>query len=134
MDEKLKKDFLTKWSVYFNGARLPLVFFYSDKEPYAEFLGKMSPRRGAPTHCMIGLIRGAEKGKTIVFSKETMGCPGGGRYSGFTRGFRPKFNYFLSCGIPGEMEGERYKKIEDMDESFLTTPTWARILKRIKPE
>lgn len=66
---------------------------------------------------------------------------------------RPKFEYFLSCGIPGEMEGERYirtpemvldltfsvpmvkfmKMIDYMDESFLITDTWKKVLKRIRP-
>jgi len=27
---------------------------------------------------------------------------------------RPNFEYFLSCGIPGEMEGERYKRSPEM--------------------
>jgi uncharacterized protein (DUF169 family) len=27
---------------------------------------------------------------------------------------RPNFEYFLSCGIPGEMEGERYKKSPEL--------------------
>jgi hypothetical protein len=26
----------------------------------------------------------------------------------------PKFEYFLSCGIPGELEGERYKKTPEL--------------------
>jgi hypothetical protein len=28
---------------------------------------------------------------------------------GFTQELRPNFEFFLTCGIPGEMEGERYK-------------------------
>jgi uncharacterized protein (DUF169 family) len=33
---------------------------------------------------------------------------------GFTQELRPNFEYFLSCGIPGEMEGERYKKSPEL--------------------
>jgi len=35
-------------------------------------------------------------------------------YFGFTKGMRPNFEYFLSCGIPGEMEGERYIRTPEM--------------------
>ena len=33
---------------------------------------------------------------------------------GFTQELRPNFEFFLSCGIPGEMEGERYKKSQEL--------------------
>jgi hypothetical protein len=69
------------------------------------------------------LLSLARKGKPIAFSKETMGCQGGARYSGYVTGLRPQFKYFLSCGIPGEMEGERYKKTpEIVEESMKETP------------
>jgi hypothetical protein len=35
---------------------------------------------------------------------------GGKRYTGLTRDISPAFDYCLPCGIPGESEGERYKK------------------------
>ena len=114
MDERLKETFEAGWTKYFDGAPSPLVFFYSDHESYARFLEAMSPQTGTSARCIIARIRGAENGQPVAFSRETMGCPGGGRYSGFTKGFRPKFDYFLSCGIPGEMEGERYKKSPDI--------------------
>jgi hypothetical protein len=31
----------------------------------------------------------------------------------------PNFEYFLSCGIPGEVEGERYKKSPEMVEEVM---------------
>lgn len=52
-----------------------------------------------------------------------MGCQGGARYSGYATELRPRFTYFLSYGIPGEMEGERYKKTpEIVEESMKETP------------
>jgi hypothetical protein len=45
-----------------------------------------------------------------VYDAHTSGCSGGKRYSGFSHTLRPNFEYFLSCGIPGELEGERYKR------------------------
>ncbi len=32
---------------------------------------------------------------------------------------RPNFEYFLSCGIPGELEGERYKKSPELVKEHL---------------
>jgi len=119
MDKRLQQDFIAKWKKYFGGAELPLVFFYSDDEKYAKFLRPMSARSGAAAHCVIGVLSAARKGKPIAFSKETMGCQGGARYSGYSTGLRPKFKYFLSCGIPGEMEGERYKKTPEIVEDLM---------------
>jgi hypothetical protein len=31
----------------------------------------------------------------------------------------PDFEYFLSCGIPGKMEGERYKKSPEMVKEYM---------------
>jgi hypothetical protein len=31
----------------------------------------------------------------------------------------PNFEYFLSCGIPGQLEGERYKKTPEIVKSFM---------------
>jgi hypothetical protein len=119
MDKTLHKDFIGKWEKYFGGADLPLTFFYSDDKKYAKFLRPMSAQSGAAAHCIIGILSAARKGKPIAFSKETMGCQGGARYSGYSTGLRPKFKYFLSCGIPGEMEGERYKKTPEIVEDLM---------------
>jgi hypothetical protein len=49
------------------------------------------------------------QGQTVCLDQDSVGCPGGRRYLGFSDSIRPGFEYFLSCGIPGKMEGERYK-------------------------
>ena len=55
---------------------------------------------------MIGLLQNArKKGETVYFDKSHFGCPGGAYYMGFFESPRPNIEYFLSCGIPGEMEG-----------------------------
>ena len=46
----------------------------------------------------------------MKFDAGSIGCAGALRYLGFAESIRPDFEYFLSCGIPGKMEGERYKK------------------------
>jgi len=52
----------------------------------------------------------------------------------FKQELRPNFEYFLSCGIEGEVEGERYNRsmVDDMEDSFLTTQSWAKVNKLIK--
>ncbi len=123
MDKTFQQDLLRKWKRYFGGAELPLVFFYSDDEKYAAFLRPVPGQKRTAHRCLIAELSLARKGKTIAFSKETMGCQGGARYSGYAAGLRPQFKYFLSCGIPGEMEGERYKKTpEIVEESMKETP------------
>ncbi len=119
MDKIFQQDFVDKWKKYFGGAELPLAFFYSDDERYAEFVRPMMRRSETGAHCIISVLGAARKGKTIAFSKTTMGCPGGARYSGYSTKLRPKFKYFLSCGIPGEMEGERYKKTPEIVEALM---------------
>jgi len=71
--------------------------------------------------CMIGLLKKArKKGKTVFFDREHFGCPGGAYYMGFRDTPMPNIEYFLSCGIPGEMEGERYIKTPERAREFFT--------------
>ena len=115
MDQKFNIEFSEKWEKYFKGADLPFVLFYSDDEKYAECL---KPVDG--WMCMIGQLAPVlRKGKTLAFSAETFGCPGGHRYSGYPSEPNPMFKHFLSCGIPGEIEGERYKKTPELVEEYV---------------
>ena len=40
-------------------------------------------------------------------------------YNMFTQAGSPTFDYFLSCGIPGTVEGERYKKSPELVRAFV---------------
>jgi uncharacterized protein (DUF169 family) len=53
-------------------------------------------------------------GKPLCFTVDSIGCGGGKRYLGFSHEIMPDFEYFLSCGIPGRLEGERYKKSPEL--------------------
>ena len=69
--------------------------------------------------CMIGQLAPViRKGQTLSFTQETFGCFGGVRYSGFPSEDNPDFKYFLSCGIPGKLEGERYKKTPELSSNM----------------
>lgn len=104
MDIKFKDKFIVFWEKYFGGAELPVAFYYSDTER-AELA-----KAGKVSRCVIGAITPVRNGRSFTFDTDSIGCFGGKRYLGFAERLRPEFEYFLSCGVPGKMEGERYKK------------------------
>lgn len=114
MKKDLKDNFMAKWSKYFNGAELPICFFYSDIED-RKSLAK--PPKGH--RCFVGDLLKARSGKTISFNVDNVGCYGGKRYLGFSDVRMPNFEFFLSYGIPGELEGERYKKSPELVKKFM---------------
>ena len=101
----------------------PLGIYYTNDKPEG-----ITPKEG-PSGCMIGLLRNASrKGGTVYFDKTHFGCPGGAYYMGFFESPRPNIEYFLSCGIPGEMEGERYIKTPERAREY-----FARMIPRRAP-
>ena len=116
MDIATKEKFIKLWQKYFNGAELPIVFFYTDNE-------KAAPKVEAPKgqRCIISDIARARKGKSLLFNVESIGCFGALKSLGFPREIMPHFEYFLSCGIPGKMEGERYKKTPELVKQVVET-------------
>ncbi len=114
MDKEFKERFANLWSRYFPGASLPIVFFYADDvDP------ETLPKPAAGHRCIICDLARARKGKTLSFNFQNIGCGGGRRYTGFAETQMPDFEYFLSCGIPGKLEGERYKKSPDLVREHL---------------
>jgi uncharacterized protein (DUF169 family) len=110
MDMEMKMKFERLWKKYFNGAELPLVFFYrNDKPPRTEM-----PKPTADHRCLVGDLAKARRGKGVALNAQVIGCSGGMRYLGFSDMLMPEFEYFLSYGIPGKLEGERYKKSPEL--------------------
>jgi uncharacterized protein (DUF169 family) len=109
MDMKIKDKFANLWRKYFNEAELPITFFYTDRAGGSEVTKPPSNHR-----CVICDLALARKGKPLCLNVDSVGCGGGKRYLGFAREIMPNFEYFLSCGIPGKLEGERYKKTPEM--------------------
>jgi Uncharacterised ArCR, COG2043 len=103
----LKDELLKLWQKRFGGAELPIAFYYTDDDRVP------GPARSADG-CLIANLAQVRQGIPVRFAEESVGCPGGRRYTGFAEGLRPGFEYFLSCGLPGEMEGERYKKSPEL--------------------
>jgi uncharacterized protein (DUF169 family) len=105
MDMKFKEKFSRLWKKYFNDASLPITFYYNNED------GRAEPMRPASGHrCVISDLIRVTEGTAISYDADSIGCFGGKRYLGFSRTIAPNFEYFLSCGIPGKLEGERYKK------------------------
>ena len=109
MDMELKNKFLKLWKKYFGNFELPIAVYYADKEEGAELV-----KAPAAHQCFIGVLAKVCKGQSLSFNEASIGCGGGKKYLGYVQGMRPNFEYFLSGGIPGEMEGERYKKTPEM--------------------
>lgn len=113
MDMSLKERFLERWKKHFGGAELPITCWYADDEGAAD---RAEPPKGH--RCFLADLKKVRQGTSLRFDLETIGCGGGRRYLGFTKGVRPNFEHFLSCGIPGALEGERYKKSPELVKEF----------------
>jgi hypothetical protein len=113
MDMRLKEGFLNRWKKYFGGAELPITCWYTDDEGAAE---GAEPAKGH--RCFIADLAKIRKGESLRFDIAAIGCSGGKRYLGFTQDVPPNFEHFLSCGIPGILEGVRYKKSPELVKEF----------------
>lgn len=115
MDQAFKEHFLQRWRKYFRDADLPVTYCYTDDLQQQEQDGDQEG-----DHCLISnVVRVQHDGVSYSYDLKTPGCPGGKRFSGFIEQLRPGFEYFLSCGIPGKMEGERYKRSPELVNQFV---------------
>lgn len=109
-----KEEFLVKWKKYFGKSELPFVFFYAPERgdiPLAR-----PPRDWSCLICELAKVR---QGESLAYHKDNLRCGGARRYLGYEQGIRKNFEYFLSCGIPGEMEGERYLRTPEMVKEMM---------------
>ncbi len=128
MKPGLKQKFMDQWRKYFLDAELPIAFYYTDNAGDAELF-----RTGEEgLHCLIGDLNAIRQGKVLCFDTKSVACFGGKRYLGFSQNLMPNFEYFLSCGIPGKLEGERYKKTPELVRELLQSiPTFTAPAKYI---
>jgi len=142
MDRQIKEKFLNLWRQYFGGAELPVIFYYS--------LGPAGAERAKPPskhRCFLIDLAKVRRGESVCFDVDSLGCAGAKRYLGFSQEIMPDFEYFLSCGIPGKLEGERYKKSPELvqeamkkmgqfqaPEPFIIFKRWDRIEGREHPD
>jgi uncharacterized protein (DUF169 family) len=109
MDISLRNSFIGRWKKYFNNSELPVTFYYTDQPYEAQFAEASEKWR-----CLICELSKVRNGNSLAFSAGSLSCGGAKRYLGFTDMMRPDFEYFLSCGIENEMEGERYIRTPEM--------------------
>ena len=114
MDIELKERFLAVWEKYFDGTELPIVFYYANEAPEVELV---KPTPGY--RCIMADLSKVRMGSSICFDTDSFGCFGGKRYLGFSQEVMPNFEYFLSCGIAGKLEGERYKKTPELVKEIM---------------
>jgi uncharacterized protein (DUF169 family) len=114
MDRQIKQRFMALWDKYFHGAEWPIAYYYTNDEESAALT-----QHSKGFHCFICDLADVRGGKALSVTTDTVGCPGGKRYLGFAQSLRSDFEYFLSCGIPGKMEGERYKKSPELVRAHL---------------
>ena len=109
MDLKLKEKFLERWKKHFGIAELPIVFYYHKEINNAKHVTRAKGRS-----CIICELAKVRNGESLAYDAEAIACGGAKRYLGYSENIRPNFEYFLSCGIPGKMEGERYIRTPEM--------------------
>jgi uncharacterized protein (DUF169 family) len=109
MDMLLKNKFLANWDKFVPTADLPFAFYYTNESKSLLAASAPSTRR-----CLLCDLAKVRSGQSVCFDIDSVGCPGGRRYLGFSQEVMPNFEYFLSTGIPGSLEGERYKKSPDL--------------------
>ena len=142
MDIELKQKFNELWKTYFNGSEIPIAFYYTDQEGCCELVNPPSGHQ-----CFISVLSKVRMGTSLCFDVNSIGCGGGKKYLGFSQEIMPNFEYFLSCGIPGKLEGERYKKSPEMVKEimkqipefkaparFIVFKRWDKLEKEDNPE
>lgn len=142
MDIELKQKFNELWKTYFNGSEIPIAFYYTDQEGCGELVNPPSGHQ-----CFISVLSKVRMGTSLCFDVNSIGCGGGKKYLGFSQEIMPNFEYFLSCGIPGKLEGERYKKSPEMVKEvmkqipefkaparFIVFKRWDKLEKEDNPE
>lgn len=116
MDQARKEAFVQAWGKYFPGAELPIAFYYTSQADAAP---------AVPVHsgwtCLVGALAAVRKGESRLFRFDNIGCSGGKRYSGFSDRLMDNFEFFLSCGIPDVLEGERYKKTPEIVRQMMAS-------------
>jgi len=114
MDRQFQTYFIERWGKYFPGAEMPIAFYYSNEGFETAVKDSQNESR-----CLIGNLVRVRKGYPFVYNVKSKGCSGGKRYTGFKHSLRKNFEYFLSYGIPGELEGERYKKSPEVVAEYM---------------
>ncbi len=115
----------------------PFGMMYSDVEPddgihpksaalptrEDEKSGKVDwPALNSARSCVIGLIWRARKKRGVAyFDREHFGCLGGAFYLGYMESQLDSIAHYVSSGVPGQMEGEKYLASPQVTRQFFDT-------------
>lgn len=97
----------------------PIGFHYVDSPPEDAKTIKVKTRV-----CIYPYLNQARRGKAFYFSKEWKACRGGGFYLGYKKSLMRGIGHFLSIGIPGRLEGERFKKTPELGDEAAQAIEW----------
>jgi uncharacterized protein (DUF169 family) len=90
----------------------PVGFHYTDLEPVG---AKTATKKSRV--CIYPFLNRVRRGEAVYFSREWKACRGGAFYLGFKKSLMKGIGHFLSHGIPGRIEGERFKKTPELGEA-----------------
>lgn len=91
----------------------PIGFRYTDLEPEG---AKTAVKKSRV--CIYPFLNRVRRGEAVYFSREWKACRGGAFYLGFKKSLLKGIGHFLSHGIPGRIEGERFKKTPELGEAL----------------
>jgi len=113
MDTRLRDTFTRLWDRYFPGTELPITFELGGSADGVERVPAPTGRR-----CFVCDLAKVRRGASLAFGEEAIGCPGARYYLGYDAERFEGFRYFLSCGMPGGREGERYKQTPEIVDAL----------------
>ncbi len=113
MDATFKQDFLDRWNHYFPEEPLPITFELSSDTRNIQMA-----RSSEGWRCFVCDLTKVRNGTALAFDANSIPCRGGKRYCGYEPETFPDFRYFLSYGIEGKLEGERYKKTPELVDEW----------------
>ncbi len=136
MEEKIQEDM--KGFVERLGLKEePFGMFYTEREPEEGFSPKPGnlPNREMELRgeinwdslfedfsCVMGNIwRARRKGTAAYFDRERFGCLGGAFYLGFLKPQLDFIAYYVSTGIPNQVQGEHYLESPEITRLFFET-------------
>lgn len=113
MDLTIKQTFMDRWNTFFPGESLPITFEIS-----SDLRGIQKARSTEAWRCFVCDLTKVRNGTDLAFDTDSISCRGGRRYCGYEPNLFPDFRYFLSSGIEGKLEGERYKKTPELVDTW----------------
>ncbi|MCD6570444.1 MAG: DUF169 domain-containing protein [Deltaproteobacteria bacterium] len=116
MSTRINKGELQNFAQALCLQEMPLAVFSTDEKPSSGF----TPGQGWKFQCVVSCIRLARKKRTAsYFSRGQNFCPGGMLYTNVIDEIPEFIAPYVSTGIPGVLDGERYCRTPEIVQRFL---------------